>query len=149
MATATLLFIHTKKGLDPPTAALITGAVGSLFCIIGAILRDRRKRLLKSGIRVEGEVSGIDYDPGRNDSMGIYYPIIQYVTTNGEEITQKYNFGTSRKTYNQGDSVAVIYDPESPSTFILNNKTSRLGPWICILMGLIFVLLAIVMYVFQ
>ncbi|MEO3403677.1 DUF3592 domain-containing protein [Mucilaginibacter sp. CAU 1740] len=149
MVTSILFSTYTKTRFDAPTAALITGAIGTLFCILGAVLRDRRKKLLESGVKVEGEVFDIEYDPRRNDSTGIYFPVIQYITTDGKEITQKYNFGNSRKTYKKGDNVAVIYDPANPSTFILNKKTSRLGPWISIALGLFFVITAIIAYVLQ
>lgn len=149
MSTTILLYTYAKTRFDTPTSALLIGAIGALFCVIGAVLRDRRKKLLESGVTVEGEVSAIEYDPHRNDSTGIYFPIIQYATTEGKEITQKYNFGTSRKTYKKGDTVAVIYDPANPTTFIINNKTSRLGPWISIMLGLVFVITAIITYVLK
>jgi hypothetical protein len=148
MIAAILLSSNFKTPLDPLTSIIIMGIFGAAALIGGAIMRDRRVRLLKTGIKIEGTVFRIDYEPRSqsNNSSGQYYPIIRYVTTEGEWITQKHNLGSNPSAFTEGESVTVFYDPKSPSTFILNDKLSKIAPWAVIIIGVVILAVAIIRY---
>ncbi|AYL94999.1 DUF3592 domain-containing protein [Mucilaginibacter celer] len=147
MITAILLFTTSKTPADPAISALITGVIGAAVTIMGAILRDRRLRLLKTGIKVEGTVFSIEYEPYSRGNGGQYYPVIRYVTNTGEWITKKHTLGSNPSAFTEGESVTVFYDPEKPSTFILNDKLSKIVPWGVLILGIVLIGGAIIRYI--
>ncbi|PWK79345.1 uncharacterized protein DUF3592 [Mucilaginibacter oryzae] len=137
MITTILLSITRHTTYNPITTAVVTGIIGAGLTIAGVVLRYRRMRLLKTGIKVEGIVFSIEYEPGSQGYSGQYYPVIRYVANNGEWITKKYTLGSNPSTFKEGESVTVFYDPENPSTFMLNDKLSKIVPWLVLILGIV------------
>lgn len=140
---------HLSSSNSPTVNALIFGALGAIFTVVGAVLHDRSKKLRKTGIKVEGIVFNIEHEVSSNDSMGLYYPVIRYVTLQGEWITKRYNIGSRPSSYSEGDTVTVIYDPDDTSAFMLNDSVSKIAPFAGIILGLIMIIAAVVMYILQ
>jgi hypothetical protein len=134
---------------SPAVNALIFGALGAIFTVVSAVLHDRSKKLRKTGIKVEGIVFSIEHEVRSNDSMGLYYPVIRYVTLQDEWITKRYNVGSRPSSYSEGDTVTVIYDPNDTSVFMLNDSVSKIAPLAGIILGLIMIIAAVGMYILQ
>lgn len=133
---------------DSATTPLVTGCIGAIFSLIGAIMHNHRKKLIKKGVQVAGTVISIERERNTKDSTLLNYPVISYQTLQNELITKKHNIGISNGfSYKEGDSVNVIYDPDDVSSFTLNDMSSKITSVIFILFGLILVLVAIVMYI--
>ncbi|MFC0517822.1 DUF3592 domain-containing protein [Mucilaginibacter angelicae] len=138
---------HSTSSSNPTITALVLGVIGAVLTLVGAIMYDRRKKLMKTGIQVEGIVFSIEHEVSSNDSMGLYYPVIRYLTLQNEWITKKYDIGISGSSaYKEGDSVVVIYDPNENSVFTLNDTTSKIIPLVFLLIGGAMLVGAIVVY---
>jgi hypothetical protein len=120
---------HLTSNNNPAATALILGVIGAIFSLIGAIMHDRRKRLVKEGVQVGGTVISIEREMSTKNSMTLNYPVISYMTLQNELITKKYNIGiSSGSSYKEGDLVNVIYDPNDTSSFTLNDTSSKIIP---------------------
>jgi len=93
--------------------------LGLVFTIVGYLKRKEIKKLKQSGIRVNGTVSALEYEPPANPSagdgsnnMGSYYPVIKYITAEKGWITKRCEIGHYPSKYEEGDTVPVIYDPD-------------------------------------
>jgi hypothetical protein len=138
---------HSASSNNPAITALVLGVIGAIFTLIGAIMFDRRKKLMKTGIQVEGIVFSIEHEIRSNDSMGLNYPVIRYLTLQNEWITKKHDIGISgTSSYKEGDSVTVIYDPNDNCSFTLNDTSSKIMPFIFLLIGAAMLGGAIVVY---
>ena len=106
---------------------LILLAGGTFLTVFGISKLNERKKLLASGIKVEGVVFDLESD---SDKDGVtIHPVIRFVTEDKQWITQKYNIGSTLSAYKIGDSVTVIYDAADYSHFLIDNKqTKQLGP---------------------
>lgn len=151
MIIDTLLYnSHLISNNNPAVTALISGGIGAIFSLIGAIMHDRRKTLVKEGVQVEGTVISIEREMSSKNSMTLNYPVISYRTLQNELITKKYNIGiSSGPSYKEGDSVNVIYDPNDTSSFTLNDTSSKIIPPVFILIGLVLIIGAVVFYIMK
>lgn len=97
-----------------------------LLPIIGGILliyafSERMKKedhILKNGVSVEGIIFDfIEEKGGTSDEADISrYPMIRFVTEEGEWITERYDYFSS--SMQLGDAVKVTYDPKKPQEFV-------------------------------
>ncbi|QEM03874.1 DUF3592 domain-containing protein [Mucilaginibacter rubeus] len=151
MLIDTLLYSNNfTSNTDPATRALIFGGIGAIFSLIGATLNDRRKRLVKEGVQVEGTVISIERERSSKNSMTLNYPVVSYRTLQNELMTKKYNIGiSSGSSYKEGDSVNVIYDPKDTSSFMLNDASSKIIPRVFILIGLVLIIGAVIFYIMK
>ncbi|RFZ84561.1 DUF3592 domain-containing protein [Mucilaginibacter terrenus] len=102
---------------------LFTAALGGLLFAVGCIVYLKRKKLLRSGIRVVGTVAG--FAP-RADADSLPIPLIRYVTADKKILTEQYDVAvSSADKYSEGQKVEVIYDPDDASSFVIDNKTTR------------------------
>jgi Protein of unknown function (DUF3592) len=116
--------------------------VGIAFVVISFILKGRKERLIQTGIPVEGIV--FDFAPGNNNDSAHEYPIIRFVTLREEWITKVYHVRYPKSILKEGQKVAVYYNPDNPSDFVL---ALQLDKWILTLImfaGIIFILGALI-----
>ncbi len=105
------------------TFLLILG--GIVFFLIAYVkLRDFSK-YQKKGIRTKGIVEDLIKEYGKRETNYFYYPVIYYQTNEGREIQKKYNIGTNPASYKIKQEVEVIYLPESPLEYMINDARSR------------------------
>lgn len=105
---------------------LIMLAGGVFLAVFGYGKQAERKKLLSTGIRIEGTVIEIKRSSGSDD---VGTPVIKFETLNKEWITKEYGISSSTVRYKIGDSVDVIYDAADAKHFIIDNKpTQWLGP---------------------
>jgi len=115
---------------------------GGAFLVVSGIgkLNERRK-LLKTGAKVEGVVFSLEEEWGIGEKRSkLYYPVIRFVTIEKEWVTKRHGIGTYPAAYTEGDKVIVIYDKFDNEHFILDNTlTKLLGP-LCIVIGVLLML---------
>src|SRR5437868_4789215 len=65
---------------------------------------------------VRGDVIDLEYrrDTSSLSSSGVYYPVVNFRTTTGEQHTFHSNTGSSPPSYSIGEAVTVLYDPTNP-----------------------------------
>jgi hypothetical protein len=122
---------------------LILLAGGAFLMVLGIGKMSGRRKLLKSGIRVEGRV----IDNHFSVSSQIYYPVIRYVTLEKDWVTKKYDIGSSLPAFKEGETVKVIYSPDNHEQFMLDNRHSKLLAPALIIVGIALIAGVIVYYV--
>ncbi len=80
------------------------------------------KQITQKGEKTEGTIFDFTEEPQRSSDnyVPLNYPIIRFVTKEGEWITEKYHVSHTRMK--QGDKVQVIYDPANPREFYVHLK---------------------------
>lgn len=102
--------------------------IGVAFTYAGILQKRKRAGLLGKGIKAEGEVSELVFG-GATKNSSVYYPVIRFLTLEKEWVTQKYDIGGSSNAYHLGDKVKVIYDPENPLNFTIDDTRAKVvGP---------------------
>lgn len=126
---------------------LIFILIGIVLIIWGNFKFTEYKRLIQSGIKTEGIVFSIESEyTTPTDGVANYYPVIRFTTQEKEWITERYGLSSRPCPYKVGESVKIIYDPNDNKKFIIDNGNARLlGPMIMIL-GVLFIIGAIVQY---
>jgi hypothetical protein len=117
---------------------------GLIVFIIGNYKRNQYKKLMTTGVKVEGTVVDIieSQSSSTQSNSVIYHPVISYKTLDGEVENRKYGIGTNPCPYKIDDKVKVIYDPADIRTFIMDDKITKFaGPFIMIAGGIIFLVM--------
>ncbi|MCQ6956714.1 DUF3592 domain-containing protein [Mucilaginibacter aquariorum] len=136
---------------------IVAGIIGIAFIIAGNAFSTKRKKLISSGIRVEGVVYAMEQETSRNHGAYkiLYSPIIRFVTTEKEWVTEKYLFGVSSKhtlinpSYREGDKVTVIYEPGNVKNFIIDDFNAKAVSPLFIILGTLVIISSILHYVYQ
>jgi hypothetical protein len=107
--------------------------LGLVFTIVGYLKRKEIKKLKQSGIRVDGTVIAVEYEPPVNPStgdgsnnMGSYYPVFKFMTTEKKWITKRNEIGHYPSKYQEGDTVPVIYDPDNANEFMIDDNSTNI-----------------------
>jgi len=102
---------------------------GLIFLIIGFVVRKRiRDRRERCTYQTVGTVVDL-VEHTRRDSDGqtssTIHPVISYYA-NGSEYVQESSYGASTSSFETGQGVVVLYDPQKPKDFLLpDDKTPR------------------------
>jgi hypothetical protein len=93
---------------------LLVGAL-MVFSLIYSI--SRKNRLKRHGIQVTGRVTSVK----RRFRYGqlAYVATIQYTTMSNEQIQREWISSTRFSKLEPGESVVILYDPNSPERFLL------------------------------
>ena len=82
----------------------------------------RKRRSLKGSVAVYGKV--VDYHTSQKVRGS--FPIVQYTTAGGREITSVYTVEERKPKYSVGDEVLVCYDPDEPMFFYFSGREDEL-----------------------
>ncbi len=112
-------------------ATILPAVLGLAFAIVGYLKMKEVKKLKQSGVRVDGTVFSIEFEPptyssSGNSNSGLYYPVIRYVTNEKEWITKRYEVGHFPSKYTEGQTVPVLYDPDKINEFIIDDNSSNI-----------------------
>ncbi|MEN0053451.1 MAG: DUF3592 domain-containing protein [Mucilaginibacter sp.] len=126
----------------------ITLTIGLFIIVWGIGKINERRKLLRTGIRVEGVVFKLEKRiGGGKNRMPIYYPVIRYVTQDKEWITKEYGSGTNPSVYKEGDMVKIIYDPADNGHFIIDGFLNRVSGFVLLAAGVLAIAGVIVYYI--
>jgi hypothetical protein len=59
-----------------------------------------------------------------------YYPVVQFVASDGRSRTVQLSEGSSPPSYDVGDDVTILYEPENPNDARIQSFSSSAGMWI-------------------
>lgn len=62
-----------------------------------------------------------DSDEDEDVTRMVYYPIVEFMTANGEKYQSKGSIGSYPASYQVGDSLSVLYHPDNPHRFEINS----------------------------
>ncbi|OOM13587.1 DUF3592 domain-containing protein [Clostridium saccharobutylicum] len=128
-------------------------SIGITFIILGIMIFIDKLKLLRTGVRAEGEV--VDFEKKIEASISeekeilyitVYKPIIRFKAENGVIRTITYDDVNSNKIYKIGDKVTLIYKAEELENVEINDIQNIFGV-LCklIAMGIIFIIFALVL----
>ena len=122
---------------------LVVVAAGLLF--FGWRVYQGKQEFLKQAHLASGVVIELKYKPPFSSGTGSYAPVVTYKTTEGRDVTFVNGVSANPPSYDKGDKVEVVYDPDKPEQAEIN---SALGLWLvpgilgglggtCLLFGLV------------
>lgn len=128
-------------------------SIGITFIILSTMVFIDKIKLLRDGIRIDGEV--IDFEKCTDASISegkeilyitVYRPIIRFKTENGEYRTFTYDNAQNDNFYKIGDKVKLIY-PVEDLEGIEVNENNCIFKVLCklISIGIIFIVFALVL----
>jgi hypothetical protein len=122
------------------SAALLL--VAGLVVAGGGIAGLRRARRLARGARAQGTIAGSErHFTGKS---GAYFPVLSFSTLDGTEMRTVVPQGRIFKAPRVGKQVKVLYDPANPADAFIDSPGLRYSGACFLILGLIFLALAIV-----
>ena len=119
---------------------MVSGSGMAKKCIVEAVgtvidvIEERQEN-------TETDVSGVDiYD----SYTYVYYPVIEY-TVGDNTVSGKYSNGISKRKYNTGDKVDILYNPEKTDEYLIkNDKTTNFLGIAFIVAGIVVTIIGVV-----
>ena len=122
--------------------ALIIIAI-SIALFYGAFqFRLKTKKISVKGVEAEGIVFYIVESDNINSHAN--YPVIRFLTSEKEWITEEYDISAGPNLFKKGQRVSVIYNPDNPREFFIKSESTILMPVLAIILAVI--LLAVGLY---
>ncbi len=119
---------------------LIFGGAGALLLLIAGILYFREQAFLGSAETATGTVS--TFDVSNSEDSTTYCPVIAFRTKRGEAVEYHANVCSSPPSFDVGEKVEVVYDPENIKHVQMNGFWSKyVGVFVLAVIGLPFFLL--------
>ena len=121
--------------------AVIFGGAGITLLAVAGFWANLENQFLKSSARANGVVSRLERrESNRNGRTSYnYYPVVQFRTSQGRQVTFTSSSGSYPASYQEGDTVEVAYDPARPDHAEINAFWSVwLGPVIVVGLGIVF-----------
>jgi hypothetical protein len=126
--------------MKPNLFVLIFGGVGALLLLIAGILYFREQAFLSRAETVTGTVS--DFEISSSDDSNSYCPVIDFRTRRGESVKYFANVCSSPPSFDIGEKVEVVYDPENIKHVQMNGFWSKyVGVFVLAAIGLPFFLI--------
>ncbi len=123
-------FKTIQQAVQQKPATNVGRLVGSIFMILGGIMLTIVVYLIQSNyqfaqraIPIKGEVIGYDNHQSSNDNGGsttMYTPTFQYDFV-GKTYTHKSSTSSSSPSYEIGEEVDVLVDPNDPNEILIDN----------------------------
>lgn len=95
------------------TAAGILLFMGVLFAGVAAFLFYQDYALQKNGVQVEGTVISLSMSQD-DDGSTSYAPVVRFTSQSGREFTFTGTVYSSPPAYKTGQTVTILYPPDSP-----------------------------------
>lgn len=93
---------------------------GLLFFGIGAGLTYHQRTLENQEAQTQGEVTGLI--ESCDDDGCTYKPVVRFQAQNGQTISFESTYSSSPPEYEIGESVTVIYSPETPEKAVIKGE---------------------------
>ena len=90
---------------------LIFGGIGAILLAIAGLVYFREASFLNRAESATGTVTDLDLSSS-NDGGSTYCPIIEFTTKAGEPVRYHANTCSSPPSYDIGEQVDVVYDPQ-------------------------------------
>ena len=134
--------------------SILLMSIGITFIVIGILVFIDKIRLLKYGIKTEGEV--IDFEKGLSSYINedkqiiyitVYRPVIKFKDENNEAKIITYDSSESERVYNVGDKVTLVYTRNDPD-YVEIAERQIIFSMLCklISIGIMFIIFAIILW---
>ena len=134
--------------------SILLMSIGITFIVIGILVFVYKIRLLKYGVKTEGEV--IDFEKGLSSYVSedkqiiyitVYRPIIKFKDGNNQIKIITYDGSESDRVYHVGDKVTLVYTRNYPDYVEIAEK-QIIFSMLCklISIGIMFIIFAIILW---
>lgn len=141
---------QTKFGL---TIGIIFSFVAVVLLYFAFAQMTSTRNFLKTATETGGRVASLNIGTSRSTGSGgvsrtttIYYPVVEFNMVDGQDITFVSSVGSNPSSYEVGDSVAVLYNPQNPHNAKIK---SFMDLWFGVLvpggLGAVFLLIGLVL----
>ncbi|RKR83601.1 uncharacterized protein DUF3592 [Mucilaginibacter gracilis] len=127
--------------MESVETVMVLFVIGFAALLIGFARSNEKRKLLRNGIRVNGIIFQIIND-GKSSSP-TYYAVVRFFTEQHDRVTEKYKIGGNKWTYKEGEDVKVIYDPQNPGRFLLDDIRSKALSPVFIYGGIFLILVSV------
>jgi len=124
-----------------PMNGIVVIAISVVFLYVSVNFRYRVNKIAKNGLEAEGIV--YDFVAGDNNESNTKYPIIRFVTSKKEWITETYAISSILGFFKKGQVVTVVYDPDNPKEFFVKSAITSYVISMAIILGIIMLVLGI------
>jgi hypothetical protein len=129
--------------MDMKLFVLIFGGIGVILLSIAGIVYVREQRFLSTAEQVTGSVVDLDRSGG-SDGSSAFCPVIEFNTKAGEPVRYYGNVCSNPPSYELGEQVDVVYDPQEISHVQMTGFWSQYtGVFVLGIIGLVFLLITI------
>ena len=134
--------------------SILLMSIGITFIVIGILVFIDKIRLIKYGIKTEGEV--VDFEKGLSSYISedkqiiyitVYRPIIKFKDGNNQIKIITYDGSESDRVYHVGDKVTLVYTRNDPDYVEIAEK-QIIFSMLCklISIGIMFIIFAIILW---
>ncbi len=128
-------FHHAPRMLVASFWTVLLGVVGLAFLGYGLWSLSKALDAESDGVQVAGLVIRNNYDGE------VYYPVVEFHTTDAKDVQFIGPIGASPADYQEGDAVTVLYPPQHPDQAMIRSFEGLwLRPVACVPIGLILVI---------
>jgi uncharacterized protein DUF3592 len=103
-----------------PNVVVTLGVLAVVWAALAFLVQ---RRFLKRAVRTTGVVEGLNVD--RTSKGTTYTPVIRFETAAGASVVATANRGSSRSSYQVGQTIPVLYDPANPQKLEVNKFWDR------------------------
>jgi len=123
----------------------------AIFLCVGYYLRAKIRRLVASALVAKGTVISLETATSMSsDSLQqVFHPVFGFRDTHGVEHRVRSTAGTYPATHKVGDSVEVLYHPQSPHEAIIDPKGFIQMARICFFAGIVAVVIATIIMILE
>lgn len=114
---------------------IVTFAIGIVLLYVAIRFRLNTQKIAKKGIETEGVV--FDIVPSKNIDSKANYPLIRFVTSEKEWITEEYNISAMFGFFKKGQKVTIVYNPDNTREFVVKSPITSVVPILVMILGIL------------
>ncbi len=134
--------------------SILLMSIGITFIVIGILIFIDKIKLIKYGIRTEGEI--VDFEKGLSSYINedkqityitVYRPVIKFKDENNRVRIITYDISDSGRVYSIGDKVTLVYTRNDPDYVEIAEK-QMIFSMLCklISIGIMFIIFSIILW---
>lgn len=100
-------------------------ALGVFFVVGGVHTWRQGSAFGKRAVRAQGTVVELRYSAGVNGGRGTYAPVLEFRTQEGQPVRVESQSGDWPPVAQVGEVVPVLYDPNDPSSAVVDRRDPR------------------------
>lgn len=105
--------------------ALVLIALAITVIVIAIITLNKYKKISATGVEAEGIVFEVESSSSSVNTTTLTYPIVRFLTSKNEWITQKASVSIVPGTYKKGQKITVVYLEDKPTEFFIKSPLTN------------------------
>ena len=125
------------------TSYILLMLMGAALCFVVFSIRNKYKKLMQTGEKVEGTLAG--YADVKIKNMNAKVPVVNFITKAGQAVTQKSEESFFPANARKGAKVVVFYNPDNPQECMIQGKKFGVMYGVVMIGGIIFLLTGLIL----